>query len=197
MSRRPGAVLAVVAPLLLLLTGCVRPVVLDSEVLACREGDEGTPANGVILLAQSVPTASYVPCLEVIPLGWDVSGLEASDEDAHFWLDSNRDGARAVEIRLDERCDTAGATQIPSDREAMERWERVTQVTPEYVGTRFYVFDGGCISVLFRLSGENRAEPLGFATQGIGAVPRDAVRAAVREQTDDRLELDPPADGDR
>jgi hypothetical protein len=189
-------VLAVVAPLLLL-AGCVRPVVLGSEVLACREGDEGTPANGVILLAQSVPTASYVPCLEVIPLGWDVSGLEASDEDAHFWLDSNRDGARAMEIRLDARCDTAGATKIPSDREAMERWERVTQVTPEYVGTRFYVFEGGCISVLFRLSGENRAEPLGFATQGIGAVPRDAVRAAVREQTDGRLELDPPADGDR
>ena len=73
----------------------------------------------------------------------------------------------------------------------MERWERVEQVTPQYVGTRYYVFGGGCISLVFRLSGENRAEPLGFATQGIGAVPRDAVRAAVREQTEGRLELDP------
>jgi hypothetical protein len=181
----------VVLLLLLLLAGCVRPVVLDSEVVACSEGDESTPANGVVLLAQSVPTATWVPCLEVIPLGWDVSGVEATDEDARFWLDSNRDGVRAVEIRLDEGCDTTGATRIPSDREGMQRWERVTQVTPEYVGTRFYVFEGGCISVLFRLSGENRAEPLGFATQGIGAVPRDAVRAAVREQTDGRLELDP------
>lgn len=189
MSRRPGVLVALLAPLLL--AGCARPVVLDSEVLACREGDEGTPANGVVLLAQSVPTATWVPCLEVIPLGWDVSGLEATDEDARFWLDSDRDGVRAVEIRLDESCDTGGATRIPSDREAMQRWERVTQVTPEYVGTRYYVFEGGCISVLFRLSGENRAEPLGFATQGIGTVPRDAVRAAVREQTDDRLELDP------
>ncbi|WP_231486748.1 hypothetical protein [Candidatus Blastococcus massiliensis] len=169
----------------------MRPVVLDSEVLACREGDEGTPANGVVLLAQSVPTASWVPCLETIPLGWDVSGLEATDENARFWLDSDRDGRHAVEIRLDEHCDLTGATRIPSDREAMERWERVTQVTPQYVGTRSYVFEGGCISVLFRLSGENRAEPLGFATQGVGAVPRDAVREAVHEQTEGRLELDP------
>lgn len=189
MTRRPGLLLAVLV--LLLLAGCVRPVVLHSEVLACREGDEGTPANGVVLLAQSVPTATWVPCLEVIPLGWDVSGLEATDEQARFWLDSDRDGARAVEIRLDEVCDTAEATRIPSDRDAMQRWERVTQVIPQYVGTRFYLFEGGCISVLFRLSGENRAEPLGFATSGIGAVPRDAVRAAVHEQTDGRLELDP------
>ncbi|MBN1094155.1 hypothetical protein JKP75_17290 [Blastococcus sp. TML/M2B] len=174
-----------------LLSGCVRPVVLDSEVVACREGEEGNPANGVVLLAQSVPTATWVPCLEVIPLGWGVSGLEATDEQARFWLDSDRDGNRAVEIRLDESCDTTGATRIPSDREAMQRWERVVQVTPRYEGTRFYTFDGGCISVLFRLSGDNRAEPLGFATSGLGAVPRDAVREAVREQTDGRLELDP------
>ncbi|TKJ20813.1 hypothetical protein [Blastococcus sp. CCUG 61487] len=186
---RRRAALAVLAPLLLV--GCVRTELLDSEVVACREGDEGNPANGVVLLAQSVPTASWVPCLEVIPLGWDVSGLEATDEDARFWLDSDRDGRHAVEIRLDERCDTSGATRIPSDRDGMQRWEQVTSVTPEYVGTRFYVFAGGCISVLFRVAGENRAEPLGFATQGIGAVPRDAVRAAVREQTEGRLELDP------
>jgi hypothetical protein len=188
-SRRPGGLLALLV--VLLLTGCVRPVVLGSEVVACREGDENTPANGVILLAQSVPSATWVPCLEVIPLGWDVSGLEVTDEDARFWLDSNRDGVRAVEIRLDEGCDTAGATRIPSDREGMERWERVEQLTPQYRGTRYYVFEGGCISLVFRLAGENRAEPLGFATQGIGAVPRDAVRAAVREQTEGRLELDP------
>ncbi|SDG11616.1 hypothetical protein SAMN05660662_0370 [Blastococcus aurantiacus] len=194
MTARRGAVLAVVA--LIPLAGCVRPEVLDSEVVACREGDEGTPANGVVLLAQSVPTATWVPCLEAIPLGWNVSGLESTAEDARFWLDSDRDGVRAVEIRLDASCDTTGATRIPSDRDAMQRWERVTQVTPEFVGTRHYVFEGGCISVLFRLSGENRAEPLGFATQGIGTVARDAVRAAVREQTDGRLELD-PADGDR
>ena len=65
------------------------------------------------------------------------------------------------------------------------------------MGTRHYVFDGGCVSVHFRLSGDNRSEALGVATQGVGAVTRDQVRAAVRDQTDGRLELDPAQDGER
>jgi hypothetical protein len=180
-----------------LLSGCVQPVVLDEETLACRRGDENHPANGVVLMAQSVPSAAWVPCLEVMPLGWRLAGLDADESSARFWLDSDRDGVHALEVRLTASCDTTEATEIPSEREGMRRWERVSQVTPQFVGTRHYVFEGGCVSVHFRLSGENRSEPLGVATQGVGAVSRDQVRAAVRDQTDGRLELDPPQDGQR
>lgn len=180
-----------------LLAGCGQPVVLGEETLACRDGDDGFPANGVVLMAQSVPSASWVPCLEVMPLGWDLAGMEADESSARFWLDSDRDGVHALEIRLTAACDTREATEIPSERQGMRRWERVAQVTPQYVGTRSYVFDGGCLSVHFRLSGRDRSEPLGVATQAIGAVTRDEVRAAVHDQTDGRLELDPPEDGGR
>ncbi|MCZ2859215.1 hypothetical protein [Blastococcus sp. VKM Ac-2987] len=190
--RRAALALGTVA----LLTGCVQPVVLGEETLACRNDDDH-PANGVVLMAQSVPSATWVPCLEVMPLGWDLAGLEATESSARFWLDSDRDGVHALEILLTPACDTTSATEIPSEREGMRRWERVTQVTPTYIGTRHYLFEGGCVSVLFRLSGENRAEPLGVATQAVGAVPREQVRAAVREQTDGELELDPPAGGGR
>ncbi|CCG05395.1 hypothetical protein [Blastococcus saxobsidens] len=180
-----------------LLAGCVRPVVLGEDTLACRKGDDGHPANGVVLMAQSVPSATWVPCLEVMPLGWDLAGLDATESSARFWLDSDRDGVHALEIVLTPACDTTQATEIPSEREGMRRWERVTQVSPQYVGTRHYVFEGGCLSVLFRLSGENRSEPLGVATQAIGAVTRDQVRTAVRDRTDGELALDPPEDGAR
>ncbi|WP_236830245.1 hypothetical protein [Blastococcus sp. KM273128] len=186
------------APLLLaagLLAGCGQPLVLGEETLACEEGDAGLPANGVVLMAQSVPSAAWVPCLEAMPLGWDLAGLEATESSARFWLDSDRDGLRALEVELTASCDTTGATEIPSEREGMRRWERVEQVSPQYVGTRSYVFAGGCLRVLFRLSGENRSEPLAVATQGIGAVTRDRVRAAVLDQTDGQLQLDPPAGG--
>jgi hypothetical protein len=179
-----------------LLSGCGQPMVLGEDSLACRDGDENHPANGVVLMAQSVPSAAWVPCLEVMPLGWDLAGLEADESSARFWLDSDRDGVHALEVALTSSCDTVEATEIPSEREGMRRWERVTQVTPQYVGTRHYVFDGGCVNVHFRLSGENRSEPLGVATQGVGAVTREQVRAAVRDQTDGRLELDPPPDGE-
>ena len=189
--RRPVALL--LASLgVLLLPGCVDVRTLDSELVACKEGDDGTPSNGVVLMAQSVPTASWVPCLEGMPLGWHFSDIDVDRGSARFWLDSDRDGLHAIEVRLTRSCDTERATEIPSDRPDMRRLERVTQVTPQYVGRRFYLFDGGCITVVFNLFGENRGEPLAVATQGLGAVPRDELRALVREESDGRLELDPP-----
>jgi hypothetical protein len=143
-------------------------------------------------MAQSVPSASWVPCLETMPLGWHFSDMDVDRGSARFWLDSDRDGVHAIEIRLTESCDTHGATEIPSDREGMRRLERVTQVTPQYMGRRYYLFDGGCITVVFTLSGENRGEPLAVATQGLGAVTRDDLRALVHDKSDGRLELDPP-----
>lgn len=188
---RVGRALAAVVLGAALLPGCAVPASLDSELVACRAGDDGTPANGVVLMAQSVPTATFVPCLDTVPLGWHFGDLEARDGSARFWLDSDRDGLHAIEVQLTESCDTEGATEIPSDRAEMRRLERVTQLSPQYVGTRYYLFDGGCISVLFTVAGSDRAEPLAVATQGIDAVPREQLRALVREESDGRLELDP------
>jgi hypothetical protein len=179
----------------LLLGGCAAPVSsLTGEVPACSIGDEGSAANGVLLLAQSVPTASWVPCVEGLPLGWHFSGLDARRGTGLFWLDSDRDGMRAIEVRLTAECDTTGATEIDSDRDGMRRLERVTQVSPQYLGRRIYLFDGGCMTIAFTLSGENRGEPLALATQGIGTVRREDLEQQVREQSDGRLELDPPAE---
>jgi hypothetical protein len=189
---RPGATVLLGAALL---AGCALPVSFESELIACRSGDDGTAANGVILMAQSVPSAEWVPCLDTVPLGWQVSDMEASDGAARFWLDSDRDGPRAIEVRFTASCDTDDATEIPSDRSGMRRLEEVTQLSPQYVGTRYYVFEGGCIAVLFTIAGQDRAEPLAVATQGIDALPRDELRTLVREESDGRLELDPPPDG--
>ena len=179
----------------LVLGGCAaeEPSV-SREVPACAADDDGEAANGVLLMAQSVPSATWVPCVEGVPLGWEFGGLDARRGSARFWLDSDRDGPRAIEVRLDEGCDTTGATEIPTDRQGLRRLERVTQVTPEFHGRRFYLFEGGCLTVVFTLGGEYRGEPLALATQGIGVLSRAALAAQVREETGGRLELDPPAD---
>ena len=172
--------------------GCAQPVSFDSELVACRRGEDATPANGVVLMAQSVPTASWVPCLETMPLGWQFVEMDARHDSARFFLDSDRHGPKAIEVGLTESCSTDGATEIPSDRDGMRRLERVRQVSPQYIGSRFYVFEGGCITVTFTLTGPDRSEPLALATQTIGAVPREELRDLVREQSDGLLELDPP-----
>jgi hypothetical protein len=179
----------------LAVSGCVEVTTsLTSDEVACQEGDDGTPANAVLLMAQSVPSATWVPCLEAMPQGWHFSDMDVRRGTGQFWLDSDRDGLHAIEVRLTQTCDTEGATEIPSDREGMRRLERVTEVTPQYVGRRFYLFDGGCITVVFTLSGENRGEPLAVATQGLGAVPREDLRDLVHEKSGGRLHLDPPAE---
>ncbi len=148
-------------------------------------------------MAQAVETAAWVPCLDTVPLGWHLSDLEIRDGSGRFWLDSDRDGVRAIEVALTPSCDPRQATEIPSDREEVRRLEQVTQISPAYVGTRYYVFDGGCLIVYFRLGGDDRAEPLAVATEGIDLVRRTDIEAHVREETGGRLELDPtaPADG--
>jgi hypothetical protein len=189
--RRRWTALLAVALGPALLSGCIQVASLGSDLVACSEGDDGTPANGVVLMAQSVPTATWVPCLEGMPVGWHFAGLDARSDSAAFWLDSDRHGTHALEVRLAESCDTTLASEIPSDRPDMVRMERVLQVTPLFVSRRFYLFEGGCITVLFKISGEDRSEPLAVATQGIGAVPRDDLRELVHEESGGRLELDP------
>jgi hypothetical protein len=192
--RRVAALAAAVAPLLL--SGCAA-VNFGSEAVACAEGDDGEPTNGVILMAQSVPTATFVPCLEGMPVGWDFAGLDARSGSASFSLDSDRYGMPAIEIRLTASCDTTGATEIRSERPGMRRMEQISQVYPQFVGRRYYVFDGGCITVVFTLVGPDSSEPIAVATQGLGVVEREVLQELVREESAGRLELDPPVEGDR
>jgi hypothetical protein len=193
---RPGAV----GPLLVLLgavaSGCASDATATESLPVCADGDDGTATNGVVLMAQSVPTASWIPCLRTaLPLGWGFFHLDARDGVSRFWLDSDRDGQKAIEVRLEPSCDTTGTTRIASDREDMQRFERVRMTTPRYEGERYYVFDGGCITFTFRLTGESRGEPLALATQSVGAISRDVLLEQVREESDGRLNLDPAAEG--
>jgi hypothetical protein len=192
--RRAGAL-----PLLAMLggvAGCAaNTTTATTEIPACEAGDDGTATNGVVLMAQSVPTATWIPCMRTaLPLGWRFHHLDARDREARFWLDSDRDGDMAIEVRLTESCDTDGSTRIASDREDMLRYERVTRTTPDFRGERYYVFDGGCITFAFQLIGQERGEALALATQAIGAVSRDELSGQVHDESGGRLSLDPTTD---
>jgi hypothetical protein len=187
---------AAAAPLLALvvgISGCASDNSASNRLPTCVEGDV---TNGVILMAQSVPSATWVPCLRTnLPLGWSFVHLEARNGSSRFWLDSNRDGDKAIEVLFEKSCDTAGATEIPSDRAGLQRFERVRLTTPRYEGERYYVFDGGCITFVFHLIGDSRGEPLALATQSIGAISRADLIALVHDESDGRLSLDPAGDG--
>jgi hypothetical protein len=178
------------------LTGCASDSTAITEPPLCATTD-GAAGHGVVLMAQSVPSATWVPCLQTgLPLGWSFHHLLARNGLARFWLDSDRDGDQAVEVRLAASCDTAGATAVPSDREGMRRLERVGRLSPTYAGRRYYLFPGGCMTVVFTLDGDSPGEALALASQAVGVVSREDLRAQVHEESGGRLSLDPASGGD-
>jgi hypothetical protein len=176
------------------LSGCASDTTATTEMPTCAQG---TSTHAVILMAQSVPTATWVPCLRTaLPLGWNFHHLDARNDVSFFSLDSDRDGQEAIKVRLEESCDTSGSTEILSDREGLQRFERVTRTTPHFEGERYYRFDGGCITFEFRLGGESRGEPLALATSAVGVISRADLIEQVHEDSDGRLSLDPPSASD-
>jgi hypothetical protein len=104
-----GSLLTVLAGLAV--SGCSSDTTATTELPTCADAENGNASNAVILMAQSVPTASYVPCLRAaLPLGWNFHHLDARSDVSVFSLDSDRDGQEAIKVRLEESCDTAGST---------------------------------------------------------------------------------------
>jgi hypothetical protein len=174
-----------------LLAGCASDSTAILATPTCSDGS-GDAGNGVVLMAQSVPTATWVPCISAaLPLGWSFHHLDARNGVSRFYLDSDRDGQKAVEVRLTASCSTGGATKVPSDREGMTRLERVDRMSPTYAGARYYLFDGGCLTFVFTLSGDSAGEALGLSSQVVGVVARADLAAQIDKDSGGRLSLDP------
>ena len=113
-------------------------------------------SDQMILVSQSVPTASLLPCIDTLPLGWSFQAMDVVDGRTVIFLTSDRAGFRAVDVTLTKTCSTAGATQVPTDEPGTGRYERVVLRQESYSGSRYYVFDGGCVTYHFDLTGEGR-----------------------------------------
>jgi len=183
----------------LLLAGCVRPAsheFTESRQPFCEHrGDPGT--QFVVLMAQAVPTATQLPCVELLPAGWSVSDAFVRSGRARFALDSDRVGVHAVTVVLERTCQFGGrkATRVPSDEPGTRRYEQIGEVRPGvgFTGTRFYLFKGGCVTYRFQFKTDERAGPIGEVTLALSFVTRDAMRSLVQETTGGRAKLDPSA----
>jgi hypothetical protein len=181
----------------LLLTGCVRPTSTEfSQVRqpACRyQGRQGTAV--VVLMAQAVPSASQLPCVDLLPAGWSVRDVFVRNGRVRFSLDSDRVGTRAVQVVLEQFC-TFGpkATRVPSDHEGTRRFQEVISIESgrRYQGAVYYLFPGGCVTYRLDFRSDEQARPLGEVSLALGFVARDDLRKTVSDLTDGQVPLDPP-----
>ena len=142
----------------------------------------------MILVAQSVPTATAVPCVAAVPAGWTLAEITVDDGETNFAFDSDIAGTRAIEVSLlpPGECATDGATEVPSDEVGFRRYERIEQLRPTFRGTRTYRYRGRVRHV--RLRARHPAQRAGaLRCRHRARVP--APRAALVREVDDRTGL--------
>ena len=139
----------------------------------------------MILIAQSVPEASAVPCVTGLPAGWTVGGVRVRLGESRFWLDSDRAGDHAVEIslRATTECDVSMATEVPSDEPGLRRFERIEQPSPDLRATRTYLADGMCVTYVFDLDGDVDASTALALDAALSLQPRNALVDEVHRRS--------------
>jgi membrane-associated phospholipid phosphatase/tRNA A-37 threonylcarbamoyl transferase component Bud32 len=147
------------------------------------------------LLAQSVPSASLVPCLRSLPVGWMVGTVTVNDGRSVLRLDHDRAGPGVLVIRLTATCDTRGAIEVSSDQPQVRRYQRIDRQTPRLEATRFDRFQGGCVTAQAAVPAANQAEVNSQLATILHYTSRHALQQALDQRSDGRLRLDPPTPG--
>jgi hypothetical protein len=145
-------------------------------------------AETLVLLAQAVPSADRVPCIDNYQAGWRFADQLIRSGEGWFTLDNDRAGVSAVRITLTETCDTRGYTEIGSDEPDTIRFERVLSIEGRFRAIRAYKFDGGCVTYRFRFSQRGQAF-VNEVSSMLTFVTRKDIDADVRREHNGKLSL--------
>ena len=119
----------------------------------CSTLQPATPSCGALqrlaLVAQSVPGASFVPCLGQLPAGWSVESFSVDRGHTSFALLSDRAAGRAVAVRFQASCPLPGAVPTTSRGPGIRTYIRLDSIDPRYSGTLLDEFPGGCVTYHF------------------------------------------------
>ena len=137
------------------------------------------------LQAQSVPSASLVPCVRSLPAGWTARrDVAVNNGRSVITLDHDRAGTGPGRA-ADRRLRPTGAVR-PSPAPGVRHQRRVHQRVP---ATWYDRFAGGCVT--YRLLSTSDPRGLRRRPALLGFTSRDALGQALSRRSDGRLELDP------
>ena len=179
--------------------GRARAIVAGLAVVAlvggtgCGPAAEAVPGCGSLrrlaVVAQAVPTASYVPCLDDLEEGWTAEGFDVRRGRAEFRLEPGRAGGRAVEVVLSGRCDVVGAVPTRPRAEGVRTSIRLASIAPRYAGTLADAFPGGCVTYRFDFRRGPHIPLMEELQSAVALLSRQQLRLELRRELD--VELDP------
>ena len=190
--RRVGLLAAVMLLLVLVSQQGVGVAFNEPALTSTRVGNLAcTELEPQWLLAQSVPSASLVPCLRPLPAGWMVGNVTVNNGRSVIPLNHDRAGTDVLIVRLTAHCDPRGATQITSNQPQVRRYQRINRLTPRLEATHFDLFPGGCVTAQAAVPAANRAEITSDLPTILDCTTRQALQQALDQRLDGRLRLDP------
>lgn len=186
---RAGAGAVAIAAAATVLTGCGGDIVTSAGVPDCE------PSGELVTIAQAVPSARFVPCIETFPIGWAFGEMELRDGRARFSLRNDRLGRQAVRVTLAATCDTSGSTEVPASGEAIRRSVRVDELGTHSRGAWLHEFEGGCVSYEFAVP-RGRYDFEAFEAEldtALDFISRAALAREVERRYDTELDPAPSA----
>jgi tRNA A-37 threonylcarbamoyl transferase component Bud32/membrane-associated phospholipid phosphatase len=127
------------------------------------------------LMAQAVPSASLVPCVQSRLPGWTVANVAVNNGRSVITLDHDRAGAAAVVVRMAAACDPAGAEHLAG----------------AFSATWHDQFPGGCLTYQLHSTTDPTGQFANEAPQVLGFTTREQLRQALSQRSGGRLQLDP------
>jgi membrane-associated phospholipid phosphatase len=179
----PRRIVLVVVGLLLafLFAMSVYGMFIPAELPIGEEPGCGTD-DLMVLMAQSVPTATAIPCVSSFPAGWQASDVSVKSDRSRFQLQA---ADNRVEVTLEqlEECDVGDALEVPSEELGARRYDSSTQLPPDVRAMRTYLFDGGCVTVDYALDDTADASLLVELDRALAFQPRSELVDYVDERT--------------
>ncbi|MGY1742906.1 MULTISPECIES: phosphatase PAP2 family protein [unclassified Blastococcus] len=151
-----------------------------------------TDAQPQWLLAQSVPTASRVVCVQSLPAGWTLGHVTVVDGESVVTFDHDRAGEAALVATLSAECAPSGADEIPSDGPGIRSYQRVTTGADRSTTTRYDLFAGGCLTTRLRAPSDQQSRLTADVPRLLGLTARGTLDRALDQRSGGRLRLDPP-----
>lgn len=147
----------------------------------------GTPGcpDDLVLVAQSVPSATFVPCFEELPGGWSLSQLSIGQNGMTMKLDSDRAGSNAATFEYRDSCDVSGVGRLASEQEGVRVHEEIGQLAGGLESRRLYVFDGGCVTVQFDFDAFDDITYAESLLESMLLAQRGELNESLQQQDDD------------
>jgi hypothetical protein len=128
-----------------------------------------------LLMAESVPSASLIPCVDALPQGWTWHTFEANEKSATFSLEQ-QDGDGSLEVQLLAACDVAGDGARVEGFPTARRYGSFSDEGAKGIWTT--TFPGGCSRATVSFSSPAPQSEIERIEGAISFFPRDQLQPA-------------------